>query len=286
MAEGIKMKKSSFKFYDLDQATRKTLSVTKFGGVDLSTQRFLVADNHAIDEKNFIYKNGIIQKRNGWEDLFKVKAVSYLAKKFDGVDTNEVMTNGVNFNGLWKFKAEDGEIHAIAHIGKLLFEINDISSSKIDFSPILYSEASELGNDGLYYKRIYEFEDYKSSAFVGGNKLWFLGGNKFMCLRYLSDGSRMFFPAADGDLTPIPVTTQSITYANSKSSGRASLDNVNLMSKWRKNKLITGTGKSDTEANATEYFDFTLDSPIVCKDEIKDMADFSMTIEERGKVEQ
>lgn len=283
------MKKSSFRHYNLNQASRKTLSIESFGGVDYSTQRFLIANNHAIDLLNYIYKDGVIQKRNGIEEIYKVNPYKYLVKSFDNEDSNEVKVNDVNVNGIWKFKAEDEKIHVVAHIGKLLYEITNIDNEKIEMFPIIYENKLVQGDDNLSYYRCYEFENYKSSAFVGGNKLWFLGGNKFMCLRFLKDNldttSVFLFPVENSDATPIPTTAISITYKNSIVNRRAALDKVNLLTMWRKNKMISGTSKNEDEKTKTEFFEYILDAPIVCKNKKKDMANFSLTIEERGTIE-
>lgn len=278
-------KQSNFRHYSLSQATRRTLKVSSFGGIDLSSQRFLAADARAIDAKNFVYRDGVVQKRHGWEDVARAKPIRYLRKEFDGTDGSEVFENGVSFNGIWRFDGEDGESHVIAHIGKLLFEGKGLLGDDPSFEPIRLSPADEEGEDGKLYPRLYEFEDYKSSAFVGGRKLWFLGGNKFMCLRFLADGSLLLLPVANGDSAATPTTTISITRSDAAAGQRMPLDSVSLLTMWRKNKLITGVARDPDSAQASEYADFTLDAPLVCKDEKKDMAGFSMSIEERGTVE-
>ncbi len=283
------MKRSSFRHYNLNQSNRQTLTIKAFGGVDFTTPKFLVDSKRAIDLLNFVYKDGVIQKRNGLEERYRVKPYKYIAKSFDDNDTNIVQENDTNFNGLWKFLAEDGQEHFIAHIGKLLYTITNIDNEKIEFSPIVYSPYPVIGDDNLSYYQCYEFLNYSSSAFVGGNKLWFLGGNKYMCLRFLKDANNesiiQFFPVEDSDFTPIPTTTISITYKNSIANRRASLDKTNLLTMWRKNKLISGTSKNENEKTRTEFFEYTLDAPIVCKNTKKDMANFSVLIEERGTIE-
>lgn len=290
------MKTSSFSYYDLDAADRKVFSVSSFAGVDYSTQKFNVSDNRAIDLMNYVYKDNSIQKRNGIELLYKVEPYKYIVQPFNELSSNigimpldsnvyPVKTNEVNFNNIWKFTAEDNQVHIIAHIGKLLYEIKNIDNENIEILPIVVNKSQKYaGEDGGYYYRCYEFENYKSSAFVGGNKLWFLGGNKYMCLRYLPDGSMQFYPVDNSQLTPIPTTTISITYKNARVSGRLSLDKVNLLTKWRKNKLISGLTKVEDDNNKIPYFDYTLDSPLIWENEAKDMANFSMTIEERGTI--
>ena len=279
------MKDSSFRHYDLDQATRYQLEVKKFGGVDYSTQKFLVSDGHAIDLKNYIYKDGIVQKRNGVEEILLVSNLEYIPASFETPTSKKVNEIHNNFtekqiNGLWSFDAEDGKKHVVAHIGKLMYEITNITNKYIEAIPLTTGTAVV---DGETHFLAYEFENYKSSAFVGGKKLWFLGGNKYMCLRFMS-GTTSFSAVENSDLTPIPTTSISITYTNSIVSQRTTLDAVNLLTKWRKNKLISGTSKSEDEKTKTTFYEYTLDAPLICESK-KDMANISIQIEERGVIE-
>ena len=134
------------------------------------------------------------------------------------------------------------------------------------------------------YYECYEYEDFKSFAFNGGDRLWFLGGNKYMLIRYLN-GQILITPVEDSDFAPIPTTQISITYKNARAGQRAKLDNVNLLNVLRKNKLISGIGKNEDEKTKTDYYDYTLDAPLICKNKARDMANFSMLIKERGKIE-
>lgn len=284
------MKRSAFRHYNLSQATRHQLDVKSFLGVDYSTQKFLIADGHAIDLKNYIYKDGVMQKRNGVEQVLIVKTFEYIPANFETQTeplVEEIHSNEENktINGMWKFEAEDGKKHVVAHIGKLMYEITDIDNDFIEAKPITTGQATV---DGEIHYLAYEFEDYKSFAVVGGKKLWFLGGNKYMCLRFVlvnpTTTRAMFFALEDSDHTPIPTTTISITYKNSIVNRRMGLDNVNLLTMWRKNKLISGTSKQEDEKTKTTFFEYTLDAPLIVKDR-KDMADIEVTIEEQGDIE-
>lgn len=274
----------AFRPVRLSPRKKYTKQIRKFLGVDYSTQKFLVGDGRAIDLLNYIYKNGVVQKRNGIEELFKVSAFNYVPKDFDGNDVLEVKTNTVNFNGIWRLRFEDGEFHTIAHIGKLLYEVRYMEDGKPSFEPILYS-TTQVYVEGQYYYQCYEYEDFKSFAFNGGDRLWFLGGNKFMLIRYLENYGLIVVPVEDSDFSPIPVTQISITYKNARAGSRASLDNVNLLNVLRKNKLISGIGKDEDEKTKSDYYDYTLDAPLICKNEARDMANFSIQIQERGKIE-
>lgn len=284
------MKKSAFRHYSLNQANRHQVEIKSFLGVDYSTQKFLVADGHAIDLKNYIYKDGVIQKRNGIEQIILIRDFSYIPADFDNQTSplvKEIHSNEENkaINGMWKFEAEDGKEHIVAHIGKLMYEIKNIDNDFIEANPITTGQANV---DGEIHYLAYEFEDYKSFAVVGGKKLWFLGGNKYMCLRFISDNEiiskTMFFALEDSDHTPIPTTTISITYKNSIVNRRMGLDNINLLTMWRKNKLISGTSKAEDEKTKTTFFEYTLDAPLIVKNR-KDMANIEITIEEQGDIE-
>lgn len=263
---------------------RYTKSIKKFLGVDYSSQKFLVGDGRAIDLLNYIYKDGVIQKRHGFEELFQIKPFDYAPKDFDGNDVLEVHTNPINFNGIWRLRFEDGNFHTIAHIGKLLYEVVHLEDGKPSFEPIVYSQ-NKVEIEGQYYYQCYEYEDFKSFAFNGGDRLWFLGGNKYMLIRYLENYGLLVVPVEDSDFSPIPVTQISITYKNARAGQRANLDNVNLLNVLRKNRLISGIGKDEDEKTKSDFYDYTLDAPLICKNEARDMANFSIQIKERGKIE-
>lgn len=263
------MKKSSFKPYSLGSSNRKTYQINQFLGVDYSTQKFQINNNRAIDILNYIYKDGVVQNRNGITQLLNIKPYRYTP-----VGEEETKINDTNINSMWQFIAEDKEKHIIAHIGKLLYEIKNIDNElEIEIKPIQVNG------------KCYEFENYSSQAFVGANKLWFLGGNKYMVLRFRNiDNQKVITlePVEESDLVQIPTTTILITYADALVSKRTSLDKVNLLTKWRKNMLLSGIGKEETSITSTN-FDYTLDSPMIFEKE-SDITDFSMEIQERGEL--
>lgn len=270
------MKKSSFRYNSFSQSSRSNLTIQGFKGVDYSTQKFLVAEERAIDILNYIYKDGIVQKRNGIETIFQVNGTQYIA---EDDELENIKINETNFNGLWKFKAEDDKEHYIAHIGKLLYEIKNIENhNQIAIEPI-------CNNYKDVYPVCYEFLNYRSSAFVGSHKLWFLGGNNYMCLRFFKDENNentiQLFPVENSEFASIPTTTIAITYEDSLASGhRASLDKTNMLSMWRKNKLLSGTGKLDTVLTS-EYYEYVLDSPLITKNE-SDFDKIFLSIETKG----
>ncbi len=271
------MRRSNFNPRVAHSPSRYNKSVGAFGGVDYSTQKFLISGNRAIDILNYEYRDGVVQKRHGTTDILKINETTYVKQNFDGTSSEEIKVNSVNFNNIWSFVGEDKQRHIIAHIGKLLYEIKNIENEDTIYIEPL---TNLFTNNAYRYPICYEYENYKSMAFVGGNKLWFLGGNKYMVIRFRSSEGMTVEPVESSELIQIPTTTISITYANAKASGRSSLDNVNLLTKWRYNELASGVGKEDASI-VTTNFDYTLDSPLIVENE-SDMKDFIMTISERG----
>lgn len=276
-------KRSAFQHYPLGKTKRLQAVTDRFLGVDYSSQKFLVANGRAIDLKNFIFTGNRVEKRHGYEQLFLVDDFEYVPADFDNPSTallNEVHTNAKNINNIWAFEGEDSKVHIIAHIGKLLYEVKNIDNDDISVEPILAS--SDLAQvDNLPYYLAFEYENYKSQAFVGGKKLWFLGGNKYMCIRYRTSQVEVF-AVENSDKTPIPVTTISITSNGSTVSQRMSLDKTNLMTEWRINKLITGTTRNEEKKTQKTFYEYNLDAPLIPKT-ARDMADITVVIEERGK---
>lgn len=244
--------KKPYQPYSFDQSDRKTLTITNFGGVDLSSQKFNVSSARAIQSLNFVYRDGMIQKRFGYEQIYQLKGDS------------------TNFNGIWSFKAEDGEQHIVAHIGSKLYEITNINNENIEFK--------------AFRETCNELIDQKSFAFVSGNKLWVLGGIKYLCVRFASGNGVHLFKVEEMLEVFVPTTTSSITetYANIDAKDtRKTYQPVNMLTKWRKNACITGIGRSETMKYTSKSYVYELDAPIIWENE-NDMKDFSITIETLG----
>ena len=288
------VKRTNFRHYNLDAATRNNFNITTFGGVDFSSQKFNVSSNHSIDLQNFIYRskgiNGCIQKRYGYEELFHVQPIEFLAKSFDSslsqsqtiYHNGDLQADGTynepSFNALWKFKADDNKEHIIAHIGFLLYEILNITdSNSLSIVPITDETGVFLASDGTYKYRYYKYENFKSFAFVGGNKLWFFGGNHYMVISYSSSGVLSIKSVEENENTFIPTTTNNITYTDSIISGRANIDYPNMLTMWRKNRLLSGTTKGESILSTTAYYEYTLDGSLLLKDTKTDISNMNNT---------
>ena len=245
---------------------RKTYAITFNKGIDKASLPFEASPARALEALNYLYRDGKVQKRYGANHLLNGEATQYVA------DTGgATKTNATDFNGIWRFKAEDGAYHMVAHIGKLLYEVVKDGD---DYSLELFAYARVVPIGGGTGKpKCYELENFKSTAVIGNRSLYVFGGKRLLRVRFVTDAqsssgySKSCVPVTEDESTYIPTTSISITYRNAKASGRASLDQVNLMTPWRKNLLLSGVGINSD--NAIVYNDssigyvYQLDGPIV-----------------------
>lgn len=266
---------------------RKTYAITFNKGIDKASLPFEASPARALDALNYLYRDGKVQKRYGVNHLLNVEETKYYATIGVGA---EVQTNATDFNGLWRFKAEDGAYHMVAHIGKLLYEV--VKDDKDDYSLYLFSYGRYLPIGGHTARpRCYELENFKSTAVIGNRSLYVFGGKKLLRVRFVTNAqatsgySMSCVPVTKDESTYIPTTSISITYRNAKASGRASLDQANLMTPWRKNLLLSGVGID--KDNALVYDDssigyvYQLDGPIVGKALEDDVSNIRVKITRR-----
>ncbi len=268
---------NKYQHYSVSPKKKQAFSVDLFLGVDYNPAQLSVAKNHAIEIENIIYKNDFNQKRNGWEQIAQIKPVIYYVQNEDKTLTKK--SNTTKLNGLWVFVGDDNKECIIAHVGKLLFKVSGIGKSfnflEAKFEPIF--QLKEI--DSELFDVAEELEDAKSSAFVGNKCLYVLGGNYLFKITSNNNVISIVKVEDDKD-TYIPTTTIGITYADSPVSRTTALDDVNLMTQNRKNKLVSGTYIDDgVSLRTTRFWDWQLDTNIKGK-KATDINNIEITINE------
>ena len=272
---------STFRPQTIKEPKKLQFTIGAFRGVDYRPIQLQVKDYNATDIKNFIYRDNANQKRMGYEQLL------YFKFQDNYVDINgNARTNSSNkVNGLWEFVDSDHNKHLIAHIGKLLYEIKNIDGA---FYNIEYSMIKDDNTN-----RTLELLDEISgtySAFASKGILYILSGVKYYALykgtKGASDvgvkyGDLAFIEVANSSIAYIPTTTIGITYKDSPVALNTSLDKVNLLSNYRKNKLVSGTFIEDGENIRTSvFYDYELDTNIVGISVVDNVADIEVAITE------
>lgn len=263
--------RNTYSHFGLSNQSKKknVLNIDTFLGLDYNVAQLNVADNHAVDMLNIIYKDKVNQKRHGWQQLFQMIETNYYIENGNGTYTQRF--NSVKFNGIWSFIGEDNQEYVIAHIGKVLYRVTGLGKDKTFLDCKFTMIAQDVLYNGETYKVTIELNDMKSKAFYGNKRLYILGGNKYFVLR-ANNGIIYINEVEDDEDTYIPTTTvgivakDSLTGKESSLSRATSLDDVNMMTQYRKNKLVTGTyiEKAD-EVKSTRFNDYELDSCVNAK---------------------
>lgn len=250
-------------------SSRQQLDISAFYGVDYSPSELNISNMNATDMCNIIYKDKINQKRNGWQQVIEIKPYKY--NTIDG----EEKTNGTEINGIWRFIAEDNKEHIVAHVGKILFEISNIEDFINSKSvPLVRTEIK----DGKIFNYTYELENYKSTAVIGDKRLYILGGNFYYVLRFF-DNKFELKPVEEDKDTYVPTTRVGVTYKDSAVASSTAYDDVNLLTQWRKNKLVSGTYIDDGEKiRTTRFFEYELECAITSKN-LTDLNDIEIVVQ-------
>lgn len=249
---------------------RNQMTIKNFKGVDFSTPLLNVDDARAIDALNLIKKDqDRTQIRKPWEQIAAAPVFVYHKKQVvNNIESWMSYTNTSSFNGIWSFVAEDGVEHIVAHIGKCLFEVSGIGKNG-DFKSVVYTPLCNVLEIGANkYNEVIELVDEKTKAVASGNRLYIMGGTKYLMVRFYidSDTKKTNYDVCaveDSKYVYIPVTSTGITYVDSPTPSRQLLDDVNLLSSLRKNKLISGTlFEGNNVIRTTRFYEYELDSDI------------------------
>ena len=215
---------TNFNFkYNAPSSEIKMLS--NFKGVDYTKAELDIAENRAYQMENFIFKDGINQKRNGYKEIFQLPEAKPI-------------------NGYWEFVDSSKRIHRIVHSGTKFYRI---TLGKEDLNKDYYSNSYE--ELGLFYRPYYFDEtewmsylagikDRKSFGVIRGDRLYIFCGIMLVYGSWDNNKTWELRAVRDNIDTYIPVTTTNITHLlYTGNSSRASLEEVNMMHTYRINQL-------------------------------------------------
>lgn len=211
---------------------RKSLQLGDFRGVDFSSSPLRVATSRATDMKNFISEYGVNRKRNGWNELIRIK----------DSEGNDLKINGI-------FNYQNGSVKkTIVHAGKKFFVLNYNADSKEYYTTDItnsstYSDAAVISS---YIK------DQRSQCFISKARLYIIGCGDFLVYGTWDGTNYELRRVFNNEDTYIPTTTISIDNDSvTDDTNRATLDDINLLTNKRINQLL-----GVDETNKT----FTVDS--------------------------
>lgn len=208
---------------------RLSMQLNGFKGVDFSSSPLNVDLSRATEMKNFINEYGVNRKRNGWNELIRIKS--------GGTD--------LKINGIFNFEDEGTKI-TIVHAGTKFFKLNYNTITNT------YS-TTDITNSSTYAEAAVDttlIEDKRSQMFLNKGKLYILGCGDFLVYGKYGSNYELRRVYNNSD-TYIPTTSISIDNDSAVDTQRATLDDINLLTNKRINKLLGIEGVSST---------FTLDA--------------------------
>lgn len=271
--------------------TLNSLTIKDLGGVDLTNSPLNVAPNRASSMSNFIKQNGVNQKRYGWNEILQFPIVYQMSNGAPVlVNGKKVQLSSNKINGIWEFdtsfvvtannvKSFKKEHHIIVQAGTRFYRVSTFKDNSADYTWL--DSSTEITNEliasntkGLIQEvrikdsvtnkaDLTKVADKKSYGVASGNRLYILCGD-YLVYGSWDNGStfelRKVYNDAD---TFIPTTTMSIVadstgYDLTNMNIRVAYDDINMLTKWRKNTLL-GNATSDTTHQSNVVF--TLDSP-------------------------
>lgn len=230
---------------------RDSLVLSDFRGVDFSSSPFHVGKSRATNMRNLINEYGVNHKRRGWAEI----------KDFKPYDSDESCA----VNGIFLYNHGAHSV-MLCHVGQRLYRIDRVSDSGriTDYECI---------SDG------YTLIDEKSQAFCSGGRLYIIGAGDYLVYGTWDEGESYELRRVYGDRdTYVPTTTISIDNdSNVADTARATLEQVNLLTPYRKNKLLGASLKVTDEEGIESTLPsrtWTLDSGYINAD-----SDVTVTVE-------
>lgn len=197
---------------------RRTVTLTDFRGVDLTTSPLRVAPSRATFMRNLINDHGINHKRPGWREMLRLEG---------------------RINGVFPYQNGDHDV-LLVHAGTGIYRAT-------------YNEGAEVWNTKRISEDAWGLTDERSQCVYRGGIAYILGCGNY--LAYGKHGGTSYSLVPVSEIAYVPTTT---THAgsciNADFSTRtpgAILDAVNLLTPWRKNTAIGLNDVNDTTTNVT-----------------------------------
>ena len=209
--------------------TRRTLQLSDFKGVDFSSSALSVRRDRASNMRNFINEYGVNKKRNGWNELIKIK--------YGG--------QSQRINGIFEY-VNGSRREVLVHAGRRFYRLVKSGGrySVVDITLTATYTPSKVNTAKI--------KDQRSQAFFNKGRAYIIGCGDYLVYGTWNEGvSYELRRVANNTDTYIPTTTISIDNDSVEDDMRGSLDDVNCLSSRRVNQLL-GT----SETNKT----WTLDS--------------------------
>lgn len=208
---------------NIELKTRRTLQLSDFKGVDFSSSALSVRRDRASNMRNFINEYGVNKKRNGWNELCRIR----------------LNGKAQRINGIFQY-VSGSRRETLVHAGQRFYRLKNTDGT--------YSvEDITLTSTYLPAKvDVTKIKDQRSQAFFNKGKAYIIGCGDYLVYGSWDEGTTYELRRVANNIdTYIPTTSVSIDNDSvTDDVTRASVDDVNLLSSRRKNQLL-GTSQTN-----------------------------------------
>lgn len=237
-----------------------------FGGVDYATPRLSVSQSHALDELNYVWQDGVVQKRKGFETYENAKKDFWYIEADITKDVHSYESTTSTYTGTPQ------------ELGNAIYNVWSIGDKiVINQSGVLFYTSKEDIAKGVYtpvgrYRGLYTHDNISSplyevhklpakrlNAYIYGYKMYILTGSYVMVLEahitrtYLYDITTKITGFSTYSLTEsshavyTPTTTIGIIQSEASVGGtRQTYEDPNMLTDQRINSCVGGVNNKDT----------------------------------------
>lgn len=226
--------------------TRRTLQLSDFRGVDFSSSALSVRRDRASNMRNFINEYGANKKRNGWNELIKIK--------YGGKNQK--------INGIFEY-VNGSRKEILVHAGKRIYRLKEANGRYSVDDITLSSTYTPAKVD------VTRLKDQRSQIFYNKGRAYIIGCGDYLVYGSWDEGTSYELRRVANNVdTYVPTTALSIDNDDVSDETRGTLDDVNCLSTRRINQLV-GT----SEENKTWTLDSEIDSGTTVDVKIETIAD-------------
>ena len=226
--------------------TRRTLQLSDFRGVDFSSSALSVRRDRASNMRNFINEYGANKKRNGWNELIKIK--------YGGKNQK--------INGIFEY-VNGSRKEILVHAGKRIYRLKEANGRYSVDDITLSSTYTPAKVD------VTRLKDQRSQIFYNKERAYIIGCGDYLVYGSWDEGTSYELRRVANNVdTYVPTTALSIDNDDVSDETRGTLDDVNCLSTRRINQLV-GT----SEENKTWTLDSGIDSGTTVDVKIETLAD-------------
>ena len=241
---------------------QQTTTIGNFNGVDLSSPTLQANTSRSVELLNFVKRQKFNQKRFGIHQVLSNDEASVSNEQYSKI------------HGVWSFIDSTNTERVVAHVDNHFVLFTGLGSDKSYFNINQNYNANWIkdiwttSNTGPIPMYMEVGPEENSFGFASDGYLYVLGGGRY--IRFLYSGEINSIVAEDLRdnyySTYIPLTRNSVVPTGSLVEGLSqAYDDVNMLTQWKKNTLITGTfgtTLTNNPFNSSGYTEFKLDSKV------------------------